>query len=151
MNPRVEDVSHYCSHFFSWVLQMLLFFIIRYCGNLTKEHPQPFPGLLCVFFVLFVLNNWPSSSLYKYQANSCFICKINKINSKYTDLECLPKLCAAFIVLVGILGSSGHSAACQWLLKGAAPQQVMTGLAGCFITLNWFGHAGLGSAGHRVC
>ena len=43
---------------------------------------------------------------------------------------------------MSILGSSGHSAASLPLLQGVGPQQVTTGLAGCFITLNLFGHAG---------
>ncbi len=59
--------------------------------------------------------------------------------------------CPVFIVLVGILWCSGHSAACPWLLQGVEPQQVITGLAECFITLNLFGHAGLGSAGRQAC
>lgn len=59
--------------------------------------------------------------------------------------------CAALIVLVGIFACSGHCVACLCLLLGVEPQQVMTGLAGCFITLNWFGHAGLALQGSKAC
>lgn len=45
-------------------------------------------------------------------------------------------------VIVGIVGSSGHSAVCPWFLQGVEPQRVVTGPAECFITVNWFGHAG---------
>lgn len=76
---------------------------------------------------------------------------LNIINFKYTDVMSLPIFFATFTVLVGILGSLGHSAACLCHLQIVEPQQVMTGLAGCFITLNFFGHARLGSVGCRAC
>lgn len=57
---------------------------------------------------------------------------------EYIDLMFLP---IQDVVLLGILQSSGHWAASPWSHQGAGPQQVRTGLAGCFITLNLLGLA----------